>query len=169
MEVWLTPTGILVVIAIGGVFWAAASWYGSVNSDRSSFKEFMNEVRDDIKKILQRLPAPTVASSSPMTLTDFGKEIAEELGAKTWAEGLAPNVLEEIKGKRPFEVDEFAEDYVQKELTKDWQDNVAASAYRRGLKREHVLNVLRVVLRDELLRIGNFSGPGDRPRASESG
>ena len=78
---FIIPTGILAVIGVGALIWRGGAWYGSVNTDRANFKEFMKEVREDLKKILQRLPERTTASSSPVTLTDYGKTIAEGPGS----------------------------------------------------------------------------------------
>ena len=160
---FIIPTGILAAIGVGALIWRGGAWYGAVNTDRANFKEFMKEVREDLKKILQRLPEQTTASGSPVTLTDYGKTIAEDLGAQAWAEKLAPTLLPTVVGTRAFQVDEFARDHVTDDLSDDWRVRVAECAYEHGLKRDQVLAVLRVVLRDELLRIGNFSGPEDRP------
>ena len=166
----LIPTSIIAAIALGGALIAVGKWIGSVNTDRSNFSKFMTDVRDDLSKIkesvariFERIPERAVASASPMTLTDLGNVIAEELAAKAWARGLSDQLLAEVAGKRAFQVDEFAEEYVQNRLTPDWDQRVRESAYQHGLRRSNILNVLRVVLRDELLRAGTFPGPEDRP------
>ncbi len=54
-----------------------AEWKESVEQERSALRDFMSEIRDDIKKIFARLP-PTpapVESASPLRLTDFGRQI----------------------------------------------------------------------------------------------
>ena len=71
---WLIPSVIAGLAAIGGGLFKAGGWFSNVNSDRKSFKEFMDEIRGDIKEILLRLPPLTVASSSPLRLTDFGEK-----------------------------------------------------------------------------------------------
>lgn len=58
---------------VAGVAFALGTWKGKVDSDRASFKEFMREVRDDIKEILGRLPSPTVTDASPLPLTACGR------------------------------------------------------------------------------------------------
>ncbi len=153
---WLTPSALIAVIAALGVLWAAARWTSRVDTD-------LGFLRGSVKTILQHLGLATVISDSPMILTDLGEQIARELGAEKWAAEIAPSLLPQIKGNRAFEVDEFAESYVKEKLGDEWQDRVAASAYEHGLKRANILNVLRVVLRVELLRAGDFSGPEDRP------
>lgn len=156
---WLAivPTSVLAFIALGTVIFRGGRWAGSVDTALAN-------IQRDVGRILQHLGLATVVSDSPMTLTEFGEKIADEMGVRAWAEALAPNLLKEVKGTRAFEADEFAEKYVQTGLSSEWQDRVAASAYKHGLKRANIQNVLRVVLRDEILRVGEFSGPEDRPK-----
>jgi hypothetical protein len=67
-----------------------AAWKGSVDSDRRNFHEFMNEIRvdmreirNDIKRIFDRLPLETTGSSSPIGLTDLGESVSKEIDAKS--------------------------------------------------------------------------------------
>ena len=82
MPEWLTLTAVVALtIAVVSAIAKFSRWSGQVDSDRASFKKFMDEVLDefkevrkDIKKILQRVPPePLTASSSPIQLTDRGK------------------------------------------------------------------------------------------------
>ena len=90
-------------------------------------------------------------AGSPLGLSDFGRQIADRLDVEVWAAGLAPAIAAEVKGKRPFEVDEFCQTYVQHRLHKDWADRIGECAYELGIERYDVLSVMRVVLRDRLL------------------
>ena len=58
------------IAMVVGIF-AAGRWVGALNVDRAWFKEFMVEVRNDIKEILRRLPPATVAKASPRALTNL--------------------------------------------------------------------------------------------------
>ena len=113
----------------------------------------MEEIRKDIKEIFLRLPPVPVAGSSPIKLTDFGEQIAAKIKASEWAQGLAPTIVHEVAGKRPFEIDEFSEEFVTNKLGEQWETRVAGCAYEFGIKRDGVHDVLRVVLRDELIRL----------------
>ena len=139
-------------LVVGGAF-AFGTWKGKVDSDRASFKEFMNEVRDDIKEMLGRLPSPTVTDASPLQLTDCGKSISERLGAADLAQGLAPLLQAQIEGKTPYEIQERCFDYVRHEYEppEDVETRVKTCAYDHGIKRGQVLDVLAVELRDKLL------------------
>ncbi len=148
IETWMVIIG----LAIAGLVIRLAVWYGAVNADRKNFKEFMEEIRKDVKAILSRLPPSPVASDSPLRLTKFGTEIAEEIEAQSWAERLAPSLMHEVGGKEPFEIDRFCIDYVER-LGPEWDRKIAKSSYEFGIKESGIKSVLHVVLRDEILKI----------------
>ena len=50
-----------------------------MNEHVGTVKDFMQEIRADIKQIFVRLPQVPVASGSPAVLTDFGREIAKHI------------------------------------------------------------------------------------------
>ena len=50
-------------------------------------------------------------------------------------------------------------------LTPEWEQRAGKAEDRHGLRRLHAPSVLRVVLRDETLPIGNSPGPEERPGA----
>lgn len=145
-------------LTIAGLLCGGAYWVSAVNHDRSTFKRsldsFMKEIRDDIKGILSRLPAdPTAESASPLRLSDLGKSVAKELDAYEWAVDLAPSLVKKVQGKEPYEIDNFCEKHVYSDLTEHWEMMVLATAYARGLSEGAVRTVLRITLRDELLRL----------------
>ena len=55
----------LLPVAAGAIF-AFGQWKGRVDSDRALLKGLMVEVRNDIKEILRRLPAPTMDADSTL-------------------------------------------------------------------------------------------------------
>ena len=75
--------------------------------------------------------------------------MAQFLGARDWASRVAPTLLDQV-GDLPFEVDEFAADYVADHKA-DWERKIASCAFRFGVERRDVPVVLRVALRDALL------------------
>ena len=156
-----TVSGLGALIAIAVVVWKIGRWTERVDAGTKAtgkledkLEQFAGEIRSRIDQIFLRLPPPQpVASSSPAKLTDFGRKIAAKFGAQEWATELAPTVVEEVKGKRGFEIDEFSDNYVTSKLDESINDRVAACAYDFGIKRDGVLVVLRVVLRNELIRL----------------
>ena len=53
----------LLPVATGAIF-AFGQWKGRVDSERSSLKELIAEIRSDIKEIVRRLPSQTKPSGS---------------------------------------------------------------------------------------------------------
>ena len=167
MKDWIASIAVSIVAlaTVIGIIWKFASWKMGVDKDigslgkgtdedRSTIKSFMKEIRNDIKDIFKRLPPPpAVTGQSPIRLTDHGEELAADLQAKAWAKELAPSIVDEVRGKRPFEIDEFCNTYVTTRLPGEWVVKVAECAYRFGTARENVLPVLGVVLRDELFSL----------------
>ena len=146
----LTDGGnLLFLLALAGILWAIALWYADVNTDRKNFNAFMEEVKGMFSEILEKLPEPVFRRTSPIQLTTLGEQMAEFLEAREWAARVAPALLERV-GDLPFEVDEFAANYVE-EHKADWERKTASCAFRFGVERRDVLVVLRVALRDALL------------------
>ena len=154
MENWLaTPVIILAIIAAGGIVFKVGSWKGGVDSDRSSFKDFIQEIRDDIKAIFDRLPPAPVTGSSPLQLTDFGVGMAKQFQADKWADDVSSALMVKIDNKKPFEIDQFCQRYVRDELKSnpEFKLRVQECAYEKGTDEKDVLKVLGVVLRENLL------------------
>ena len=152
MADWLnTPLIVIVVIAVVGAIFAVGKWVGSVNTERSSFKEFIKEIREDIKKILGLLPPAPASASSPLTLTEYGEELSGKLGAVNWAQLIAKTVLAEVRGKQPFEIHNYCKDFVSK-ISSEKHPGIFKLAYENGITDEHMKIVLAIVLRDELFQ-----------------
>ena len=156
MSWWvLVPTGILAVLSIGALIWKGGGWYGSVNTDRKNFREFMDEIRQDIKMILDRLPARGVASDSPLRLTEHGKQMSEKVNAEQWAEGIALQLLGSARDRPEWEVDRLCLSRIKNPATEEertWLvESVGILTYEFGTDDEDVHRVLQVVLRDAVL------------------
>ena len=128
-------------------------WVGRVNSDRDTFKKFMDKMEKKVDEILQKLPSSTVAGRSPLHLTGLGEKVSKDIQASEWAKDIAPGLIVRVANKHPYEVQEFCLEYVKGEdvLPEDMQEKVKTSAYRNGIEKEQVLRVLAVELIDQLL------------------
>ena len=151
----ISITALLAVIALIFKF---GSWYGEVNSDRNKFSNFIEEIRKDIKEILSRLPPSPTTSSSPIQLTELGKQISENIDAKSWAEKFAQELFEKTQNMTPFQIQTLSFDHVKSfEPDETLLYKMQESAYESGIDFEGVKNVLGVELRDRLLRLNNFT------------
>ena len=157
MSEWLsTPAGVSATVALLSALGGLIYWMGKVQEHKGAVTVFMKEIRDDIKKIFDRLPGTPnpVSGASPLRLTDFGEKIAKSMNAKAWAEQMAPALSDEVRGKASFEIDEVAQNYVNNKLDEDWNRRVSESAYEFGTSRDGILRVLQVLLRNELIKRG---------------
>jgi len=162
MEHWLsTPAIVLATLAIIGAAVQAGKWIGNVNADRKSFRDFMQEIRDDIKAILQRLPAATITRSSPIRLTDLGREISKTIQAKKWAATVSEALANEAAGKSAYEIQALAKKHCENDLqmTPEETSLCQTAAFDYGVTLEQVKGVLGIEVRDILLTKAGLAAP----------
>lgn len=137
-------------------------WFGKHDEWRKGMDEFkkdtkvaLAEIRDDVKDILGRLPPSVIVGSSPLQLTALGKKVSEAVGAVAWANREASQLVDKVKGKNPYEVQEICVDYMRNkyQLTTEEDQSFKQCAYEHGIKLEQVLDVCAVKLRDKLLHM----------------
>ena len=141
---WLVAASTLIGVGV---------WIGKVNEHRSTVHAFMVEIREDIKRILGRLPSATVVGQSPLKLTELGQSISETLNASQWAEESARMLAVRTKGKSPFDIQDFCMRYVHYEFhpPSDLGAKIKMCAYENGIDSKQVFDVLAIELRDKLL------------------
>ncbi len=146
--------GISVTLVISAITFAFkyGKWQGEVNSDRESFRSFINEIRNDIKDILKRLPPTPVTSASPIRLTELGEKISLAINAGDWAKAEAGKLVCEVEGKDQFEIQSIAFQYANEfEPFPDLLKKMHTCAFDNGMDLSGVREVLGVELRDVLL------------------
>jgi hypothetical protein len=175
--VWIGAITALVII--GRVIFLIGQWKGKVDEAQSAFKttlaSFMEEIRAEagrvharIDDIFGRLPRAEITSGSPLTLTDLGRRISDCLNAKALAGTLADSLRERVRGRKPYQIHEMCFDYVKNDFDPPVEvvDAIGECAYEHGVKREQVLNVLAVELRDQLLSA--LDAPGSETAAQNN-
>ena len=158
MPDWVVVAGVVasfltaIFTAIGVAFYIGR-WTGRVNTVLSSFEQSMTEVRQDIKRIFERLPPPTTSDGSPLRLTGLGEEIADTLESKGWAWETASSIVDKVEGLSNYQIQEFCSRYVREEIreTEELSRQIDECAYEKGIQRDKVLDVLMVELRDAVL------------------
>lgn len=149
----ISATGALIGIVIG--IFKVGAWKGAVDTDRKSFKAFMDEIRDKLDKIFSRLPPLPVTGSSPRRLTELGERISDCVNGKTLADRLAQELLEKVKDKSAYDTQEFCMEYMEDEFkpTSGQFTKFGDCAYENGVKLEQVKEVIAIELRDILLKL----------------
>ena len=83
----------MVILALLGLVAYLIKWHTQVNTDRGSFKNFMEEVKTEIKEIsgkiesigskidrlMGHLHADTIGTNSPRDLNDLGRAVSDEI------------------------------------------------------------------------------------------
>ena len=154
---WWVVLGIAVAVA-GGIF-KVGKWVGAVNSDRKSFhnsvdsiKDDIREIRDDIKKVLHWQPSKTVESGSPLRLTELGRRVAEILDTSAIVDGLAPGLRARAEGKQAYDIQEMSFEFIRNEYrpSPEIDARIKQCACEHGLDRDEMLGVPAIELRDKL-------------------
>ncbi len=64
----------------------------------SEIRKDTEGIRTNIEEIFRRLPPPPlIASRSPLSLTDFGRKVADDLNAEAWADNVAHGIWETVQ------------------------------------------------------------------------
>ena len=171
MSVWKWVADNATAVVIGSLavlsgLWKSVTWVFKIDRGEKDFRDFVQEIRADIKDILKAVQ-PTTKPGSPLTLTELGLKVADALGADAWASDLAPRLLDQVQDRRPHEIDDFCRSHVESDLTEEMRNLVSKNAYDFGITQDSVRAVLHVVLRDELLRITGQSEPAGDPDPRE--
>lgn len=145
-----------------------SKWEGSVEARLVHLDKNMEKIDFKIDKISDKIFSyfshnfrKVIGSESPLRLTDFGKEIAEKLDADHMAGRLAEIIKEDVKGKEPYDIQEFSFNYVQDDAHYSDEDRrfIRNVAYEKGVSENQVREVIGIELRDKLLEIEGKSTP----------
>ena len=170
---------ITLVVLLGRFLILIGQWKGKVDEARSTFKTNLDsfnkeiraeikeiraeikeirteikEIRTDIKGIFERIGPTTAISESPIKLTELGQEISARLDAGEIVESLVPQFRARVSGMLPYEVQELCFNYMNGDEfvpPADVRTLILQCAFDKGLKREQVLDVIAIELRDRLL------------------
>lgn len=141
-------------------------WKGTVDTDRNAFKTFMQEIKDDIKTILLRLPQSTTGHSSPIQLTELGGKVVDMVKPHGWIEDYATGLLNDIQSDDMslYQIQEhafsFAESGLLSRLQTEKPEVVKAienCAFHHGISIGEVMKALGVVLRDKIFQLQGLS------------
>ena len=108
---------LMVGTALFAIFiWRVSSWKTAVDMDRKTFNDFIKEIRSKIDEILLRLPLPaTIQSKSPITLTELGEKVANEIKVDEWIDAYVDKLQEHIEDKtNPYEIQSRCFRYAKK-------------------------------------------------------
>ena len=150
----------------------AATWRGEVDTDRKSFKSFMKQVGETLKKIQRELDTvrqimaayfgkPLFVPKSPIQLTEYGETVSKEIDAAKWVERIAPTLEDRVRSMDAYEIQDFCFEYAKG--TDHYHGGertvIRDVAYRYGLEVNAVHRVLAIKLRNRLLKLVGKDAP----------
>ena len=143
------------IIAFGGAMY----WAGGVNTDVSALKEAVKLIREDIKDILSRLPSDGLNKTSPVHLTELGKEIVAEFEEFNWMVPAIDTSWDFVSQKSSYEIQEYCINLmtVQYSPSSAMDVKIYDCAFKYGMTRRQVLEILAIALRDKMLERLQFS------------
>ena len=107
-----------------------------------------------------------IQSTSPLTLTDYGEELAEKANAEIIAERYAGQLFKEIENLNEYQIQEFCFDFTKQKLLEDLKTNdhedfevISRLAFNEGIEIDKVTRVIGLVLRDQLIKMKYKKGP----------
>ena len=141
-------------VALATVIFYVGKWVGGINAFKSGAIGLLNDIRNDVRTLLDRVPAVHIARGSPLRLTELGKSVSRALDAPAWMASLATELADRVgESSSPYDIQEFCLAYMRDEFdtTAEQMERIKQCAYDSGLETQHVLEILAIELRDKLL------------------
>ncbi len=156
---FICVTVVSVMGATIGLVWKIATWKTDTDARVGHFSRFVEEVRDDIKKILWALNPETrpIEKKSPLRLTEYGMKMAQEMKADEILLPYIARLIDATKEKTVYGIQEECLRFARHDLmgdlhTKNKQqaDSIEIYAFQKGISLYEALEVLGVALRDKV-------------------
>ena len=157
---WIVVTAIVgLAITLFGAIIKFSRWTAVVDADRNQFREFMREIRDDIKEIFKRLPGePVEKVTSPISLTDYGDKLSQLINASEIADIQITKVTKAVENFNAYQIQEYCFSFSKgdllnelKENHADLYDKIHEVAFEEGIEVEKLTRVIALELRDKIL------------------
>ena len=150
-----TLVALAVVAGVGRLLY----WRGQVDSDRDAFRKFMTEIGRKLDKIQENVHEllgvvrGVSKPGSPLKLTELGNKVANCLESMRIFQGVEPLLRDRVHGKQPYEIHDICFEYTHDEWdpSPEMEGVIRLCAYENGVKRQDVLEVMAIELRDRLL------------------
>ena len=161
---WSNPVTYIAIMGGLSILVGIGTWIGRMEYFRGSVEDALKDIRTDIGKIFDLFLDSGVASSkNPINLNDLGKTVSDELDAPQWAEQKAATLVETLRDKPPYEIQEYCFQFAANGDNYDpaMIPKMQMNAYNHGLIEEHVRKVFGIVLRDAVLAKLGLQAPDE--------
>lgn len=166
----LNESWALLALAVGiWLLWKVPTWKASIEYRLTAVEKSMDEVKQSVANsdrkidaiydfLLRRFGTDIEKSTSPISLTDYGEELARKANAEKIVDRYADRMLRETAGMNTYQTQEhcfaFTKDLLPGELEADDKatfDAMTDVAYTDGIPLEKITRVIGISLRDRVL------------------
>lgn len=141
------------------LLWKGSAWKTNIENRLNSLETKTDRVYEII---LQKFGNPIEQARSPITLTDYGKDISKSVDATKIANEYTDRLRSEIEGLNPYQVQEYCFEFCKnklldylKDTNNDQYEKIHAFAYKQGIEVEKILRVIGIELRDCIFSISD--------------
>lgn len=148
--------GALIYLVAKGLF-RAGKWVEGVNAMKPAIERIeatLNRVNSTLNTLSLRFSSGLTEDNSPIALNDRGKAISNKLNVAQWAKNEAQQLMGQLEGKNPYEMQQFCYGYVEAasfEPTGISLSDMQETAYMNAITVDMLKEVFAIELRDALL------------------
>lgn len=172
---------ISIIISLGGVIttislfcvaaWKLSSWKHKLDDLEPLRKHvggiisMMEKINEIHSSMIARHGKPLAESQSPISLTDYGKDIAKQINANDLVNKYANDLYNNMTGLNAYQIQEYCFDFSENKLLGKLEENdkvyfnkISDVAYENGIAVENIMKmVVGIALRDKILEMSGKS------------
>ena len=172
--------GIVISTTLVGYFsgafkaiWKISAWKQTVDSKLESLESKVEGLDIRLTRVEKRLDElfklfteflfnrqEITKSTSPLTLTDYGKELSEKVNAGEIVEQFADYLFKKVKGRNEYQIQEICFEFAKLELLEKLKANdpqefeeISKIAFNEGIELSKVTRVIGLELRDRMFEM----------------
>ena len=168
----LDGPSIWIVISLFAFFlWKASAWKTNVENKLSNVENGLSNIEKVVEKLSKKVDAlyniimekygrSVDQASSPVTLSDYGKDIAGRIDVEKIVSVYADKLHRETKNMNAYQIQEHCFDFCNNKLVKDLEkknkeffEKLSEVAFADGVDIEKITRVVGIKLRDRVLEM----------------
>ncbi len=150
------------LVGLGFLFWKVPTWKAGIEYRLSGVEKSVNELSrkaDEIYSVLiNKFGRAVDQAGSPVTLTQYGKDLFSQIDAEKIVNKYADKLLEETESMNAYQIQEYCFDFSRKDLLNDLEQHdkesfnkISTVASEEGIDLEKLTRVIGISLRDRVL------------------
>ncbi len=165
------PSVWIVIPLILFLLWKASAWKTNVENRLSNVENGLSNIEKVVEKLSKQVDAlynvimekygrSVDQSSSPVTLSDYGKDIASRIDVEKIVSVYADKLHRETKNMNAYQIQEHCFDFCNNKLVQDLEkknkeffEKLYEVAFADGVDIEKIMRVVGIELRDRVLEM----------------